>query len=226
MTSLLIIFAKKPAAGQVKTRLCPPLSLEAAAELYQAFLEDVLEAAGSLPGLALALAYSPEGAAPFFRVLAPPAARLFHQAGAGLGERMHRAFEWAFAAGFESVLLRGADTPDLPCEVILEGKAALETGRAQVVLGPSRDGGYYLVGLTCPQPKLFQGLAWSIPTVLEETLARARALGLAVHLLPAWGDIDTPADLEAFLARPHPPPLPGWRSHRLARDLFFPPAPN
>jgi len=204
----------------VKTRLSPPLSPEAAARLYQAFLEDVLEVARRLPGLTLALAYSPESAAPFFRGLVPPEVRLFPQTGADLGERMHRAFEWACAADFEAVLLRGADTPDLPEEVILEGDAALKEGRAQVVLGPSRDGGYYLVGLTRPQPELFQGPAWSTPGVLEETLSRARALSLTVHLLPPWEDIDTFPDLEAFLARPHPPPRPGWRSHRLARDLL------
>jgi len=220
MKSLLIIFAKEPTSGQVKTRLCPPLSLEAAAQLYHAFLTDVLEVARRLPRLSLALAYSPESAALFFRGLAPPEAHLFPQTGADLGERMHRAFEWAFAAGFEAVLLRGADTPDLPGEIILEGKAVLESALAQVVLGPSRDGGYYLVGLTRPQPELFQGPAWSTPGVLEETLNWARALSLTVHLLPVWRDIDTFPDLEAFLARPHAPPLPGWRSHRLARDLL------
>jgi glycosyltransferase A (GT-A) superfamily protein (DUF2064 family) len=78
---------------------------------------------------------------------------------------------------------------------------------------------YDLVGLRAPQPKLFQGLAWSDPSVLPQTLARARARSLLVHLLPLWQDIDTFVDLTAFLARPQPPPLPGWRSHRLAGEL-------
>ena len=222
MAALLIIFAKEPRPGQVKTRFCPPLSLKAAARLYQGFLEDVLEVGERLPGLSLALTYSPEGAAAFFRRLAPPGVRLFPQAGADLGERMHKALEWGLSSGFNVVLLRGADTPDLPGEVILEGKAVLEEARAQVVLGPSRDGGYYLVGLTSPQPELFRGLTWSTPAVLDETLSRARARSLSVHLLPPWSDIDTYGDLQAFLARPHPPPLPGWRSHRLARELLGP----
>ncbi len=220
MASLLIIFAKEPRPGQVKTRLCPPLSLKAAARLYRSFLEDTLEEMGRLKELELALAYSPEAAAAFFRRLAPPGVRLFPQAGRDLGARMHQALKWGLSSGFKVVVLRGADTPDLPGEVILEGRAVLEEARAQVVLGPSRDGGYYLVGLTSPQPELFRGLSWSTPAVLAETLCRARARSLSVHLLPLWRDIDTSNDLQSFLARPHPPPLPGWRSHRLAQELL------
>ena len=98
--------------------------------------------------------------------------------------------------------------------------AVLAAGQAQVVLGPATDGGYHLVGLTEPQPALFQGPAWSSSTVLTDTLRLARQLGLRVHLLPPWPDIDTYDDLWTFLNRPRPAPQPGWRSHEQARILL------
>ena len=115
---------------------------------------------------------------------------------------MARAFSRGFAAGFGPVLLRGSDVPDLPAAVVSEAKAVLAAGQAQVVLGPCPDGGYYLVGLAAPQPPLFQGPAWSSSTVLTDTLRLARQLGLRVHLLPPWPDIDTDDDLRTFLSGP------------------------
>jgi rSAM/selenodomain-associated transferase 1 len=220
LATLLIIFAKEPVPGQVKTRLCPPLALEEAARLYGAFLSDILEEMGRLPGLTLALGYAPAAARTFFEGLAPPEVSLFAQEGADLGERMARAFAWAFAAGFATVLLRGSDTPDLPGALVLEAAAALNAGAAQVALGPSLDGGYYLVGLAAPHPELFREMSWSGPTVLEETLARARRRSLTVHLLPRWRDLDDFTDLSAFLKHPHPAPGPGWRSDLLGRRFL------
>jgi hypothetical protein len=217
---LLIIFAKEPAPGQVKTRLCPPLTGEAAARLYRAFVDDILEEMVRLPELRLALAYAPAGAEAYFRDLAPSGVDLFPQEGADLGERMARAFGRGFDAGFDAVLLRGSDTPDLPGAVVLAAAEILESGAAPAVLGPSPDGGYYLVGLAAPQPELFREVAWSGAAVLADTLDRARRLGLKVHLLPEWPDIDTFQDLEAFERRRHPAPSPGWRSHRLALRLL------
>lgn len=220
MRTLLIIFAKEPVPGQVKTRLSPPLSAEAAAELYGCFLEDILEEVGRRPQLRLALAYSPPGARSFFQGLVPAGTQLFPQEGADLGERMARAFDRGFGAGFEVVLLRGSDSPDLPVAVLLQAREVLAAGKAEVALGPSPDGGYYLVGLKAPQPGLFRGQVWSTATVLAETLSRAEGLSLKVHLLPSWPDLDTYDDLLSFLARPHPAPLPGWRSDLTARKLL------
>ncbi len=222
MTALTIIFAKEPAAGQVKTRLSPPLSPEAASRLYHAFLEDIMEEMGRLGEMALALAYTPAGAGEFFRRLAPAGVRLLAQEGRDLGERMFRALAWGFESGFRTVLLRGTDTPDLPGALLWEARRRLRAGPSQVVLGPSWDGGYYLIGLREVYPELFAGVPWSTPRVLAETLSRAAALSLKVHLLPCWSDIDTPADLLAFLERPHPPGRAGWRSHRIARELLEP----
>jgi uncharacterized protein len=220
MTARLIIFAKEPRPGQVKTRLSPPVSPEAAAQLYHCFIQDILEEMARVPEVRLAVAFSPPTTRGFFRRIAPPGTDLFPQEGADLGERMARAFARSFAAGFGPVLLRGSDVPDLPAEIVSEAHSVLATGQAQVVLGPATDGGYHLVGLTKPQPVLFRGPAWSSSTVLADTLHLARQLGLRVHLLPPWPDIDTYDDLQTFLNRPRPAPQPGWRSHEQARRLL------
>ena len=220
MAALLIIFAKEPRPGQVKTRLTPPLSPAAAARLYKNFLADILEEMGRLPEINLALAYTPAGAEDFFRKLAQPSVLLFPQEGADLSERLVRAFDRGFAGGWERVLVRNSDSPDLPGDMLLTANQALESGQTDLVLGPSPDGGYYLVGLNQPRPQLFQGISWSSPTVLADTLGRARSLSLAVHLLPSWPDIDTIDDLRAFAAQPLLPEGPGRRSYLCARELL------
>ena len=220
MAALLIIFAKEPRPGQVKTRLSPPLAVEAAARLYQCFLADILEEMGRLPEISLALTYSPAGAKDFFQKLAKPNVLLFPQEGTDLSARLVRACDRGFAGGFETVLIRNSDSPDLPGEIVLTAEQALESGQTDLVLGPSPDGGYYLVGLTKPQPQLFQGISWSSATVLPDTLEKARGLSLAVHLLPSWPDIDTIADLRTFAARPSPPEGPGHRSYLCAKELL------
>jgi hypothetical protein len=219
MADLTIIFAKEPVPGQVKTRLTPPLSPEMACRLYQCFLEDIIEETARVPGMEPALAYTPAGAQGFFQGLAPPGLRLVAQEGQNLGERQARAFAWGFAWGFEAVLVRGSDTPDLPGDIMLEAREKLRAGPAQVVLGPSPDGGYYLIGLKTLYPRLFEGLCWSSESVLADTLSRCQELNLQVHLLPTWRDIDTYADLLEFLRPPPSPHQPGWRSSRMAREL-------
>jgi hypothetical protein len=217
---VLIIFAKEPRPGQVKTRLCPPISPQAAARLYGQFLEDVLEEMAGLPQIPVAVAYTPEAARPFFQKLVPPDTPLVAQAGADLGERLRQAFAWGFAQGAATVLIRNSDSPDLPGSLVLAAQEVLADGRAQAVLGPCPDGGYYLVGLKTPQPRLFQDINWSSSTVLADTLAQAGRLGLTVHLLPSWLDIDTIADLQAFVRLPKTRPTPGWRSYDLAKTLL------
>jgi len=218
--TVLLIFAKEPAPGQVKTRLCPPLSPQAAARLYAQFLEDVLEEMARLPHITVALAYTPDTARAFFQNLLPPGIHLTAQTGEDLGQRLQQAFAWAFAQGAETILIRNSDSPDLPGGLVQEAREVLDRHRAQAVLGPCPDGGYYLVGLKNTQPQLFQGINWSSSTVLADTLTQAERLGLTVHLLPSWPDIDTPADLQAFISSPQKPSAPGWRSYNLARQLL------
>ena len=114
MTALLLIFAKEPRPGQVKTRLSPRLSPEEAAQLYHSFLLDILEEMARVPEMRLAVAFRPLEARDFFRGLAPPGADLWAQEGADLGDRMARTLARGFAAGFRPVILRGSDVPDLP----------------------------------------------------------------------------------------------------------------
>lgn len=213
MSALLIIFAKEPVPGRVKTRLCPPLLPREAARLYRCFLEDALAEMQTLSGMTLALAYTPPSARGFFAGRIPPEGRLIAQAGAGLGERLAQAFDWGFAEGFSPVLIRNSDSPDLPRAVVEEGRECLTAGWADAVLGPCPDGGYYLVGLRRPCPELFQDISWSTGAVLAETRFRAKRLELKVHLLPPWPDIDDWPALRAFLEQDLHPPAPGWRSH-------------
>jgi rSAM/selenodomain-associated transferase 1 len=220
--ALLIIFAKEPTAGHVKTRLSPPLSLVEAAELYHYFLTDVVAAMTGLRGIEVAIAYDPATARNFFENLAPQGIRLVPQGDAGLGERLMQAFAWGFAQGFPAVMIRNSDSPDLPQAVIGEGGEALLAGLADVVLGPCPDGGYYLIGLRRPCPELFAHILWSTDAVLEQTLTSAAKANLQVHLLVSWPDIDNIRDVRNFLNKPLAPPAEGWRSHVWGRRHLLP----
>ncbi|HIE65531.1 MAG: TIGR04282 family arsenosugar biosynthesis glycosyltransferase [Nitrospira sp.] len=193
MKNLLIIFAKAPEPGQVKTRLLPFLSPEQAATLHEAFILDTLVNTERLP-LQHALACTPSPEHPFFRQCGMEHTLLFvQQEGKHLGERMNHALEWGFSKGFEKVLLIGSDTPTLPKQFIREGLDRLDTH--PWVIGPSLDGGYYLIGGTAPLPGLFNGVRWGTDEVLTKTLKMLEKQKTPCHLLPFWYDIDRPKDL-------------------------------
>ena len=183
----------------MKTRLCPPLSPAAAARLYGCFLLDALDGVRALRGITPVVAYAPRGARDFFAA-AQPGALLIPQAGADLGARMAGVFERLFARGFEAVVLLGADSPSLPPRYLRAAVRALQHGTVDGVIGPSADGGYYLIGLRAPCPALFSGIAWSTPRVLAQTRLRARQAGRRLRLLPAWYDVDTIGDLRRLAA--------------------------
>ncbi|HYB43300.1 MAG TPA: TIGR04282 family arsenosugar biosynthesis glycosyltransferase [Candidatus Methylomirabilis sp.] len=189
------IMAKAPRAGEVKTRLCPPLDPERAAGLARAFLLDAIEQIRSLEAAAHALSFAPETERPFFEELAPDFL-LVSQGAGGLGARMVATFEQLFSRGFAGALLVGTDAPTLPTEFLLEALRVIAQPDADLVLGPSEDGGYYLVGLTRARPALFEDMPWSTPDVLAETSRRARQLQLDVALLPTWFDVDAGPDIE------------------------------
>jgi len=111
------------------------------------------------------------------------------QSSGDLGSRMSKVFKDLFAWGYESAVIIGADSPTLPLSHLRAAFAALE--RNPVVLGPSLDGGYYLIGLRAPQPELFKGIAWSTNQVLSQTIERVNQLGLQVQCLEPWYDVDT-----------------------------------
>jgi rSAM/selenodomain-associated transferase 1 len=203
ISEALIVFAKQPEPGKTKTRLAPPLNAETAARLYGCFLADTLETARQIQGIERIIAYDDPQAEPYFAVLAPDF-RHFAQTGAGLGKRMHNALACIFSAGYRRAVIVGSDLPHLPAQTIEQGFQSLRQG-AEVVLGPSADGGYYLVGLTRPQPQLFD-LPMSTSQVLHLTLERAKRLSLKLALLEKNFDIDTAQDLEKLsqLLRDHP----------------------
>ena len=193
MRRALIVVGKAPEAGLTKTRLVQPLTAQQAAELYRAFLLDAIDLGLRLGGERLSVVH-PRGAAPALSQLVPPVVHLLEQPGQGLGDALTFAFERHFRQGFERVVLIGSDNPTLPAELVEQAFAALET--YDLSIGPSADGGYYLIGLRQAHPGLFQGIDWSTPRVYAQTLARARALNLREHALAEWYDVDTPDDLE------------------------------
>jgi len=194
MRIALCIMAKAPEPGRVKTRLCPPLSPADAAELYRCFLLDKIAQARQVAGAEPVLAFAPAEAAAVFEALAPGFALLV-QRGADLTARLVAVCDELFRDGCDAAILIDSDTPTLPTERLERAVAVMKEGGCDLVLGPSEDGGYYLIGLRRLHPELFEGMRWSTPTVLEETERRARALGLSSTRLPAWYDVDTAADL-------------------------------
>jgi hypothetical protein len=195
----LAILAKYPAPGQVKTRLSPPLAPAQAADLARAFLLDKVAQVRRISGVARVLAFAPPEAAAAFQSLTGDACVLIPQDGADLGERLSRLSERLFSAAAPAVAIIGTDSPTLRDDSLREARDALTGPHADVVLGPTEDGGYYLIGLRRPAPALFRGIPWSTERVLRATRARARAAGLRVHLLPVWYDVDTEADLRRLI---------------------------
>ncbi len=196
MKDLLILFAKAPEPGRVKTRLIPFLSEKAASQLQKAFFLDTLQLTDPLL-LRRAVACLPDSEHPFFLQCATERPLLFlNQKGADLGERMKNAFEWGFSRGFQKVILLGSDSPTLPSGFIQEAVDRLES--FPLVLGPSVDGGYYLIGSRPPVPAVFDGIEWGTNRVLAATLEKITRRRVRCHLLPFWYDIDRPEDL-AFL---------------------------
>ena len=200
MSGALIVFAKRPEPGRVKTRMCPPLTAEQAAEFYAAMLDDVLEASAVMAlaaGLEAILAIDPPEAVAGFQARLRDEFRVVAQRGPDLSARMERAAADAFEAGFAPVLLRGSDSPAMRDETVRAACDALDEN--DLVLCPDLDGGYNLVGLARPAPGIFEH-PMSTSSVLEDTLALATARGLACATLPPGFDIDTADDL-AFLRR-------------------------
>ncbi len=189
----LIIFARPPIPGQVKTRLAASIGDHNAADLYTAMLADVLELTTKLERTRVMVFWAiDDSSIPTFSA---PHVESFLQCGADLGERMKNAFIYAFNLGIDVCCIIGSDSPDLPPEYISRAFVTLEQDQSDIVFGPSEDGGYYLMGMRNAQPQLFEGISWSTSQVLPVSLERACVLGLRASLLPLWYDIDTIDDL-------------------------------
>jgi rSAM/selenodomain-associated transferase 1 len=191
---VLGIFGKQPELGQVKTRLAVGLGDEAALKIHEAMLFDVLETWGSdavlAPGGRRVLVYSPADAGPWFDTRVPECFALQPQVEGDLGARMREFFAGEFEDGAIRVVLIGSDSPTLDPTIVITAFLCLE-GR-DVVLGPSTDGGYYLVGTRGSVPPIFDSIAWSSPDVLSQTIDRLKDTGLSLAVLPPWYDVDTP----------------------------------
>jgi uncharacterized protein len=197
-TPAVIIFTKAPIPGTVKTRLCPALTSDEAASLHGSLVLDAIERTKTLSGAILYVAGTPDLSHPFFKVLEGRyGARLLLQCGQDLGSRMSQAMEDVFALGHDTVILTGTDLPTMPRQYL---KQAIDLLRSHdVVLGPTMDGGYYLIGLRQAVPELFRGIPWSTASVLEDTRKKATSRGLSVALLPECRDLDELDDLKAFI---------------------------
>ncbi len=193
MNQILLLVAKRPAPGQTKTRLSPQLSAFDASRLYECFLRDTLDIARAVPNVARRIVYAPEGERDYFEHLAPDF-DLTPQIGANLGERLDNALAECLLRGYSRAVIMDTDSPSLPSSHVDGAFAALD--RADVVLGPCDDGGYYLIGLTQPQPRLLRDVQMSTSNVLRDTLTLAAQENLRVELLPTWYDIDTVENLK------------------------------
>ncbi len=194
----LVVFAKAPIPGQVKSRLIGALTPEQVTELYVCFLQDTFAMMEAVQEereqLSLVLCYTPADDLEAFEAADLDGCLMLAQHGQDLGERLHNCLTDLQATGFQTVVILGADSPTLPEEIVIEAFARLTQSQA-VVIGPSTDGGYYLVGLNQAQPALFTGMDWGSETVLAQTEARAAELNLRLSRLPEWNDVDTPEDL-------------------------------
>ena len=196
----LAVMAKAPIPGLVKTRLAPPFTLEQAAEFYRALLLDQLEHLAALRIADLYVAFTPSDAAALIESVTPAGYRCFPQCGDDLGERMSYVFAELWRRGHRNLVLIGSDLPPVPLETLHSAFAQLSAEPNRVVLGPSRDGGYYLVGMNQPAPHIFSGMTWSHERVLAETTEKLIDLGIDFRLLPEWFDIDTVGDIARLQA--------------------------
>jgi rSAM/selenodomain-associated transferase 1 len=189
-----ILFCKYPAPGCVKTRLIPVLGEEGAALLQQRLISRTLRemriAAG--PGAALEVRYTGGTKEAFFQLF-NETAPLASQGGGDIGERMHRAFLAAFGQGIKKAILFGADIPELTAHTLT--RAALLLDQHDAVIGPARDGGYYLIAMRRPLPSVFEAIPWSTSGVLEATVRELKRLRLSFALIETLRDVDRPDDL-------------------------------
>jgi rSAM/selenodomain-associated transferase 1 len=210
MNRALIIVSKKPAPGQTKTRLSPPLSGQQAAALYHCFLLDTLDLMQQVEIAQPILAYTPDEAEPFFRSIAPDGFELVPQVGPDLGERLHNVLRGRLQNGYRQAVVMDSDSPTLPVDTLRQAFDQLDDPEVDVVLGPCEDGGYYLIGIKQPCAALFRDIPMSTPRVAAETLQRAHEQGLRVAQLPLWYDVDLYADMQRLSAELRS--LPGDRA--------------
>jgi rSAM/selenodomain-associated transferase 1 len=202
----LALMTKAPRAGQVKTRLVPPLTSDEAAQLNKCFLQDTSAAISACcndltarnPGRPIACGiavYTPVGAESDYADILPADFTLLPQRGKKFGERLYSAAEDLLKCGFAAVCLIDSDSPTIPAENFNRAVELLRSSDDRIVLGPCDDGGYYLIGLRQLHSEVFEGIDWSTERVFEQTKQRAKQIGVEVRELPCGFDVDDRATL-------------------------------
>jgi uncharacterized protein len=194
----IAVMAKASRPGRTKTRLVPPLSYVEAAAFNSAFLQDVaanIIAAGRERRISGYMAFGPPESRPFFHDLLPATIGLMEAWHPDFGDCLFTAVDQLLERGHTGAVVLNSDSPTLPTSLLLETARILASPGDRIVLGPSVDGGYYLLGIKQRHRCLFEGVAWSTEHVARQTLERAAGAGLEVHVLPAWYDVD---DLDAL----------------------------
>ena len=195
MRPTVIVMIKAPRAGLVKTRLTPPLSKYDAATLAGCFARDVLDSVSRVAS-ELIIGYTPSDGRALLETFLPQRnLSWLEQRGADLGERLEGIAVQAFSLGFGPLIFLGADSPTLPPQFITRAMQSLAAAESDIALGPTEDGGYYLVGLRQHSRGLFENIPWSTSRAYAQTALNAQRLGLRLLELPQWYDIDTPSDL-------------------------------
>lgn len=197
----ILVFAKRPAAGHVKTRLTPPLPPDEAATVYEACLRDVISQAARQRARVEVWYHDEPRALDYFQTEMPHL-MLHAQCSGDLGMKMLDAFTRSFADGAERVVIIGTDAPTVPENIL--NAAFDDLHEIDVVIGPSVDGGYYLIGLRAgafeSATLLFDSITWSGADVFKNTMERAQSAALTTRVMPGWYDIDTIEDLRQALA--------------------------
>ncbi len=192
---VIIVMAKVPRTGAVKTRLQPFLTAEQCASLAEAFLKDTVRMAASICDDVI-VAFDPPNGRDEIEQIVGPDVSLIPQNGTGLGERLDGAVQEIADLNFSPVLIIGTDSPTLPYEFLIDAIAAFGEPDTDLVLGGTEDGGYYLIAMREQIPGIFDEIRWSSEHVYRDTLERAQTLGLTrITELPRWYDVDNPPDL-------------------------------
>ncbi|MFG1343417.1 TIGR04282 family arsenosugar biosynthesis glycosyltransferase [Xanthobacter autotrophicus DSM 431] len=192
-TCAIAVMAKASAPGRTKTRLSPPLDPGEAAAFNTAFIQDIVGnilAAAATSRVTPYVAYGPAGAGAFFDTVLPPGIGRLEAALPTFGACLMATMGHLFAMGHGAVAVLNSDSPTLPPALLAEMAEVLAQPGERAVLGPSTDGGYYVLGLKAPHWRLLEDIDWSTERVAAQTLERAAEIGLPVHLLPPWYDVD------------------------------------
>lgn len=216
MDAALIVFAKVPRAGSVKTRLTPVLTSSEAARLYESFLLDALEQYSDLAADVRLYFAPPLPDTPLSGI--PDDVTITTQEGGGLGARMNNAIRETLDDGYDRVAVIGTDHPTLPIGFVRQSFAALEPRRS-VCIGPSEDGGFYLLGMNAYYPELFEGMTYSHDSVFTDTLARVGVTDARLTVLPQWYDVDTPAMLERMVTDLENTDVTAAHTRQMVEDL-------